>query len=170
MKLIETKTLSSAATSISFTSIPQDATDLIVVCSLRGDQNSNNGFTNIGFNGSTSNFTTRFVQGSGSAADGGTAVRGIGYLNNAFHASNVFDSTMVYISNYSGSTNKSLVAESVVENNVSNSWQFLVSMLWSNTSAITSIEISPNTGNFVSGSTISLYKITKGTDGIVVVS
>jgi len=35
MKLIESKTLASAAAFIEFTSIPQDATDLVVLCNIR---------------------------------------------------------------------------------------------------------------------------------------
>jgi hypothetical protein len=169
MKLIESKTLATATASIEFTSIPQTFTDLVVVCSLRGDQNANNGFTNIGFNSSTSNFSTRFLQGSGSAASG-TGVRGIAYLSNAFFTSNTFDSTTVYIPNYTGSTNKSFSADSVVENNATSGWQFIVAGLWSNTAAITSIQITPNTGNFIAGSIISLYGVLKGSDGIVTTS
>jgi hypothetical protein len=170
MKLIESKTLGTAAASIEFTSIPQTFTDLVVVCSLRGDQNANNGFTNIGFNSSTSNFSTRFLQGDGSGAASSTGTRGIAYLSNAFYTSNTFDSTTVYIPNYTGSTNKSFSADSVVENNATSGWQFLVAGLWSNTAAITSIQITPNTGNFIAGSIISLYGVLKGSDGIVTTS
>lgn len=169
-QLIQTKTLGSSQAAIEFSSIPQDGTDLLVVCSLRGDQNANNGFTNIGFNSSTANFNTRFLQGDGSGAQGGNGTRGIGYLSNAFYTSNSFDNTNVYILNYAGSTNKLFTADSVVENNATLGWQFIVNGLWSNTAPITSIEITPNTGNFVSGSTISLYKITRGTLAGVVVS
>jgi hypothetical protein len=170
MKLIESKTLGTAAASIEFTSIPQTFTDLVVVCSLRGDQNANNGFTNIGFNSSTSNFSTRFLQGDGSGAASSTGTRGIAYLSNAFYTSNTWDSTAVYIPNYTGSTNKSFSADSVVENNATLGWQFIVSGLWSNTAAITSIQITPNTGNFIAGSIISLYGVLKGSDGIVTTS
>ena len=170
MKLIESKTLGTAAASIEFTSIPQTYTDLVVVCSLRGDQNAANGFTNIGFNSSTSSFSTRFLQGDGSGAASSTGTRGIAYLSNAFHTSNTFDSTTVYIPNYTGSTNKSFSADSVVENNATTSWQFIVAGLWSNTAAITSIQITPNTGNFIAGSIISLYGVLKGSDGIVTTS
>lgn len=165
MQLIETKTLGTAGSSISFADIPQTFTDLLVVSSLRGDQNANNGFTNIGFNSSTSNFSTRFLQGDGSGAASSTGTRGIAYLSNAFYTSNTFDSTNVYISNYTGSTNKSFSAESVVENNATLGWQFMVAGLWSNTVAITSIQITPNTGNFIAGSTISLYGIGGAGDG-----
>ena len=165
MQLIETKTLGTAGSSISFADIPQTFTDLLVVFSLRGDQNANNGFTNIGFNSSTSNFSTRFLQGDGSGVASSTGTRGIAYLSNAFYTSNTFDSTNVYIPNYTGATNKSFSAESVVENNATLGWQFMVAGLWSNTAAITSIQITPNTGNFIAGSTISLYGIGGAGDG-----
>jgi hypothetical protein len=171
MTLIETKTLGAAAASIEFTSSPQDGTDLVVVCSLRGDTNNQSAFTNIGFNSSTSNFSTRFLQADAGLTPGsGTGVRGINYLNNPFQTANTFDSTTVYIPNYTGSTNKSFTGDGVVENNATAAWLFLVAGLWSDTSAITSIQITPNAGNFVTGSTISLYKVTKGSDGIVTTS
>jgi hypothetical protein len=43
--------------------------------------------------------------------------------------------------------------------------------LWSSTAAITSLAFSDiSAANYLAGSTISLYKITKGTDGIVTTS
>jgi hypothetical protein len=172
MTLIETKTLGTAAASIEFTSIPQTFTDLVIKLSLRSDQNSNNAFTNIGFNSSTSNFVSRGLQGQGTGSAGTfMAVRGIGYLNNTFQTTNTFDNTMVYIPNYAGSGHKSLSCDSVVENNATEfGWQTIIAITWSDTSAITSIQITPNAGNFVTGSTISLYGITKGSDGIVTTS
>jgi hypothetical protein len=152
---------SGGASSIDFNSIPQTYTDLNILCSLRGSQNANNGFTNIGFNSSTSNFSTRFLQGDGSSLGTGNGVRGIGYLNNAFYTSNTFDSTSVYIPNYTGSTNKSFSNDSVVENNATFAWTFMAAGLWSNTAAITSIQITPNTGTFVQYSTATLYGISK---------
>jgi hypothetical protein len=152
---------SGGASSIDFTSIPSTYTDLAIVCSLRGSQNSSSGFTNIGFNSSTSNFSTRFLQGDGSTTASGTGTRGIGYLSNAYFTSNTFDSTTVYIPNYAGSANKSFSADNVVENNATLGWDFLVAGLWSNTAAITSIQITPNTGTFVQYSTAVLYGINK---------
>jgi hypothetical protein len=149
------------ASSIDFNSIPSTYTDLNIFCSLRGSQNANNGFTNIGFNSSTSNFSTRFLQGDGSNLGNGNGVRGIGYLSNAFYTSNTFDSTSVYIPNYTGSTNKSFSNDSVVENNATFAWTFMAAGLWSNTSSITSIQITPNTGTFVQYSTATLYGILK---------
>jgi hypothetical protein len=157
---IATVTVGAGGTSsIDFTSIPSTYTDLSIVCSLRGNQNANNAFTNIGFNSSTSNFSTRFLQGNGSVTGTGAGVRGIGYLSNTYFTANSFDSTNVYIPNYAGSTNKSFSADSVVENNATEAWTFFVAGLWSNTAAITSIQITPNTGTFVQYSTATLYGI-----------
>ena len=175
-KKIQTVTVGSGgAASIDFTSIPQTYTDLKIVLSLRGSQNASNGFTNIGFNSSTSNFSTRFIQGDGSTTASSTGVRGIAYLSNAFFTSSTFDSTTVYIPNYTGSTNKSFSADNVVENNATLGWTFMVAGLWSNTAAITSIEITPNTGTFVQYSTATLYGVAnvpaagnaKATGGII---
>ena len=77
----------------------------------------------------------------------------------------------MYIPNYTGSTNKSISVDSVTENNATNNLMNIQAGLWSNTAAITSILFTSDTaGGFLAGSTISLYKITKGSDGIVTTS
>ena len=69
MKLIESKTLATAAASIEFTSIPQDATDLYVLCSLRNTGvGASDTSMEIYFNGLTTNRTSRTLYGNGSSA------------------------------------------------------------------------------------------------------
>jgi hypothetical protein len=173
MKLIESKTLGTAAASIEFTSIPQDATDLVLLISGRvatgGDDS-----TKITFNANASSYTSRWLTGNGSAASSGSEAGGVaGYANLVSSAatSNTFSNGTIYIPNYTGSTNKSYSGDAVGENNGTTAYQSIVAGLWSNTAAITSIKIEAYFGaNLVAGSTISLYKITKGTDGIVTTS
>lgn len=168
LQLIETKTLGTTAASIEFTSIPQDATDLLILTSLR-DNGGVGQATNISFNGSTSDFSGRYLYGSGSSASSGVLARYVGSTRSD-NTANTFNSTSIYIPNYSGSTHKSFSVDNVTENNATAADQNIIAGLWSNTAAITSLAISPNANSWVAGSTISLYKITKGTDGIVVVS
>jgi hypothetical protein len=168
MKLIQTQTLTGTQASIEFTSIPQDGTDLVILTSVR-DNGGVGQATNISFNGSTSNFSSRYLYGSGSSASSGTLARYVGSTRSD-NTANTFNSTTIYIPNYTGSTNKSYSVDNVTENNATAADQNIIAGLWADTAAITSLTISPNANSWVSGSTISLYKITKGSDGIVTTS
>jgi len=169
MELIETKTLGTAAASIEFTSIPQDGTDLVVLISARATTSSE---TRIALNGSTANLTRRDLRGNGSTvATGSASDNFIGEMGNAGYTANTFGSMNLYIANYTGATNKSLSVETVNENNATTANQRIQAGLWSDTAAITSLTISAGGGDtMVVGSTVSLYKITKGSDGIVTTS
>lgn len=172
MKLIETKTLGSAAALIEFTSIPQDGTDLLLMLSSRSDGAFTSSEIDIGFNGSTSNFTSRYLYGTGSAAGGTTDTTLVGVSSAANNTSSTFGNASIYIANYTSAINKSISTDSVGESNATAAYQAITATLWSQTAAITSLTLRLDSGarNFVGGSTVSLYKITKGTDGIVVVS
>jgi hypothetical protein len=173
MTLIETKTLGTAAASIEFTSIPQDGTDLVIATSLR---HTGNGFDNVAsavirFNGSSTNFNFRslFGTGNGGVASGNAAAGFIGFEPTATATSNTFGNTQIYVPNYTGSTNKSFSVDNVAENN-GLTYMSILALLWSNTSAITSLSINSDATSFAIGSSVSLYKITKGSSGGVVVS
>ena len=168
--LIETKTLGTAAASIEFTSIPQDGTDLLALISTRHNGLNNANYAVVSFNSSTSNFSSRYLQGDGSSRNSGTLARFFGNITGATSTSNTFGSIYFYVPNYAGSTQKSYSVDSVTENNATNAVQDIIAGLWADTSAITSVTFTMSADNFVSGSTISLYKITKGSDGIVTVS
>jgi hypothetical protein len=173
MKLIESKTLGTAAASIEFTSIPQDGTDLVVLVSSR----SNGAFTSseidIAFNGSSSNFTSRYLYGAGSGSGASaTDTTLVGVSSAASNTADTFGNATIYIANYTGSTNKSISTDSVGESNATTAYMAIAATLWSQTAAITSLTLQMDNGvrNFVAGSTASLYKITKGSDGIVTTS
>jgi hypothetical protein len=173
MQLIETKTLGAAAASIEFTSIPQTFTDVVMTCSIRDTSASvlNNFILRI--NGVSTNSTIRTLFGNGSSAStySDTAIFAEGGANGNNSTANTFSNVQFYFPNYSGSTNKSVSIDSVTENNATLGLQAISAGLWSQTTAINSLGIVPNgVVNFVAGSTISLYGITKGSDGIVTTS
>jgi hypothetical protein len=170
MQLIETKTLGAAAASLELTSIPQDGTDLLVLISGRSSRAAGADSLFISINGSTSNFTGRYLEGSGTSVGSSTIARFVGVLPDANNTANTFSNIAVYFSNYAGSTNKSFSSDSVMETNATESYQDIIAGLWSQTTAISSLSFAGGIGNIVSGSTISLYKITKGSDGIVTTS
>jgi hypothetical protein len=74
--------------------------------------------------------------------------------------SNTFANTSLYIPNYAGATNKSYSMDAVTENNATLAGQTIGAALWSNTAAITSIEIASNFGtNLSQYSSFALYGI-----------
>jgi hypothetical protein len=175
VKLIETKTLAVAAASIEFTAIPQDGTDLLILGNAR-TTSTGNGNNNLRFNGdSGSNYSYRmlYTENNGtpaSAAASNTNMQWF-YSNSANSTSNTFSNFQLYIPNYTSSTGKSVSMDHTTEHNGTSPFiQGLTAGLWTGTAAISSLLISQNEGNFVIGTTISLYKITKGSDGIVTVS
>ena len=171
MTLIETKTLDTAQASIEFTSIPQDGTDLVVLMSLRESGGSEADGIQMRFNSSSTGYSFRRLFGAGSGSPTSDTGGAILWMNSNTSTSNTFANASVYIPNYAGSTNKSFSNDGVLENNATTAYQAIVAGLWSNTEAISSISFAnPSARNLVAGSTISLYKITKGSSGGVVVS
>ena len=170
MSLIATTTLTSSELSIEFTSVPQTFTDLKLVLSLRGTDSDAASFPVLIFNGISTGSSIRTLSGNGSVA----ASQSIGAIlfvaNGATSTANTFGNAEIYIPNYTASTNKSLSIDSVSENNATVGLQYLIAGDWSNTSSITTLRITNTPNSFVAGSTISLYGITKGSDGIVTTS
>jgi hypothetical protein len=175
MTLIESKTLLSAAASIEFTSIPQDGTDLVMLCSLRqagaGVTQLNTSFNGVG----GTSYGDRTLEGTGSAVSSfartSQSVIRVSAVVGSTETANTFGNASFYIPNYSGNTNKSVSIDGITENNATAANINLVAGLFSNTSAITSVTLTTQSAsNFVAGSTVSLYKITKGSDGIVTTS
>jgi len=173
MKLIESKTLGTAQASIEFTSIPQDGTDLVLLVSARTDaaDGSDGAAVRVNPNGSTTSKTERLLRGTGSSVVSDTDTFFNLRANPSNFTANTFGNSSVYIPNYTGSSFKTMSVDAVNENNATSAQQEIRAWLWSETSAITSLTISAIGANqMVAGTTISLYKITKGSDGIVTTS
>jgi hypothetical protein len=154
------------AATIGFTSIPSTYTDLKLVVSVRTTEA--NWYSNIllNFNGSSSaNYSfLRFIGiGGGTSTDGPfTSQTTIyaGETDGSTATSNTFGNSDIYITNYTGSTYKAISIDKALENNSSsNNILGFVAALWSNTSAINSITLTPASGNFVQYSTAYLYGI-----------
>jgi hypothetical protein len=171
MQLIAHQELTSAASSITFSSIPQTFTDLYLLFSARGNASFVNGTVLLNPNGSTANATARTLLGDGSGVGSGTASRIVSRdmpQNNA--TANTFGNGSFYIPNYTSASNKSISSDAVSENNSTTAIQGIVANLWSNTAAITSLTVASESGSFVANSSFTLYGITAGSDGIVAVS
>ena len=165
-KLIAKSTLGADAASVTLGSggtIPQTYTDLLVVVSVRTSRNALADSLTMQFNGSTSNYTFRRLEGDGSSAGSNTgSVATVALINADTSTASTFSSLEVYIPNYAGSTNKSYSCTSALENNAATGQIEARANLWADTSAITSIAFtSANSANFRSGSSFFLYGITK---------
>lgn len=172
MQVIEHIELASAQSSITFSSIDQSFTDLLIVGSARSNRAAVDDDCQLSFNGSSTNYTIRRLFGTGSGqASIATPAQFAGYLNGNSATASSFSSISLYIPNYAGSTAKSYSTDSVTENNATESYQDISAGLWNDTSAITSITFSSRRGeNLLAGTSFTLYGITAGSDGTTAVS
>jgi hypothetical protein len=155
---IATSTLGSSNANITFSSIPSTYTDLRFV--VTGTSLSAFETLLVRFNSDTgSNYSQTRIVGSGSTATSqretsATSIRvalgsGFGPTQPSFITVDVFS--------YTGSTNKTVLAEASTDRNGAGSVERAVG-LWSNTSAITTILIN-NANQFNTGTTATLYGI-----------
>jgi hypothetical protein len=162
---IASVTAAGGSSTISFTSIPSTYTDLVIKVSARATYAANFQDINIRFNGSTSGYSSRLLQGDGSAAtSANNASSALVWGANSVSANataNTFSNGEVYIPNYTSANNKSISTDAVTENNASSAYIQVAAGLWSNTAAITSIEMYLGAGNYVQYSTFTLYGISK---------
>ena len=159
-ELIASYAATGSVSTIDFTSIPSTYTDLCLKLSARSTSAGAEAVI-IEFNGSTTGFSGRRLAGevgSGVTSDSTTNIRAA--IDTAANTASTFASGEFYIPNYSGSTNKSVSLDMVLENNATASLLSLVAGLWSNTAAISSIKLSLNSGgSFVQYSTAYLYGV-----------
>ena len=148
------------AANIEFTNIPQTYTDLLLKTSIRNVNDTPSCW--LRFNSATTNFSDRWVYGTGVGALS-TTNSNIDFLNGrSSFTANTFGNSELYIPNYAGSNNKSVSVDSVAEDNATVAYTQLSAGLWSNTAAITSIQILASTGNIAQYSTATLYGVFRG--------
>ena len=165
--LLEKITVGAAgASSVTFSNIPQTGyTDLVVKVSARAVLALNFQDINIRFNGSATGYSSRLLQGDGSAASSannssGALVWGANSVSSNATA-NTFSNGEVYIPNYTSANFKSISTDSVTENNATAAYAQLAAGLWSNTAAITSIELYLGAGTYAQFTTFYLYGVAK---------
>jgi len=156
-------------TSVSFTSIPDTYTDLVLKISARSNYTS--GYITtlyVGFNNNSSNlfsYLGMYALGGTLGLLSGAGGNGAGDLymptENSNITSNLFGSAEIYISNYKASTYKQFSSNYCVENNNTANYYALgtTSSAFGSTSTVSSIEVYLGDGNFVSGSSLYLYGI-----------
>ena len=159
---IATTTLSSSQNTVTFSSIPQTYTDLVLVMNPISDT-ATNSFPYLRFNGdSGSNYSRTMIAGTGSVAE---SDRGSNESQGYFIYSTVVETNAAFnailnINNYSNTTtNKTYLSRINVASGTRPRVEALVG-LWRSTSAINQIVLYCGPNNFVSGSTFTLYGIT----------
>ena len=170
MELIETVTVDvGGETSIEFTDIPQDGSDLMAVCSYNATASGGFEF-DVYLNGVGN--TVRRLYGTGTAVGSGSNDQ-ISVTNSEYPTTNTFHSLQMYVSNYTASAQHSFSVDAIVEANSSASWgsyQAISAGLNSSTSPVTSLKFQIDYPAFAQYSTASLYKITSGSDGTTTVT
>jgi hypothetical protein len=167
---IFTNTVSGSSTaSVTFSSIPSTYTDIVIVASVRSLATANTTGLLCQVNGVVGNVYDGFyLRGNGSSA---TAARYNKFIDPTFAApvgnmvannatSGTFSNHIINWNNYSNATTyKTFTARSNSQNSTADAFVEAVVNMFFSTAAISSIKFFPETGNFASGSTISLYGI-----------
>jgi hypothetical protein len=162
-ELISTQVLSSSASSVTFSSIPQNYKHLQVRFSARSNATTTAHDIFLRFNSITTNSYAQhwlYGDGSGLSSFGNTTslpTIGVG-CHGANEAANAFGAGIVDIIDYA-STSKNTTGKSLVGTTGGSHRIYLASQLLNNTAAITSVQFISQYLTFVPGSRFSLYGI-----------
>jgi hypothetical protein len=158
---IATSTLGSTVSSITFSSISSAYTDLRLVFTELSV--GTGGYVGLQFNtDSGTNYSATVLRGNGSAASSARDID-LTVLTVTFDGvstSTIPALTTIDIFSYTGSTYKTLLAQTSGDNNGSG-FVYSTAGLWRSTAAITSIKLLAQNWNFTAGTTATLYGILK---------
>lgn len=160
---IQTYTLTGNAASVTFAGIPQNYTDLKVVVHARSDQGAIEALQlSVNNQGYQTNISSKLLDyGAGTARTSTAHVAGIVHGTN--YTANTFGYSEIYIHNYTSGSNKPIQVTYVTANNATENYTGFSNLIWAQTAAITSLTFARvTTGNFVSGSTFTLYGVSNG--------
>lgn len=168
-QIIASNTLTTSTASLSFSSIPQTYTDLVLKISARTDE-SGTVYSGIGIivnDDVTSAYSYTRVVGNGSAVTEAEATgNGYAYINFAANGAsalaNSFCNTEIYIPRYTlGTMGKPFGVQATIPNNASGGYAGTQAHLFSVSGAITKITITyaGTPSNFVANSSFTLYGI-----------
>jgi hypothetical protein len=158
---IQSIVITSAASSVTFSNIPQTYTDLVLIINA-GNSTGNEGLELRIGNGSIdtgTNLSWTYMNGNGTSAGSGRATN-ISYTYAANSTTNLAGIGIVHLMNYSN-TNVYKTIISKAESAYSSATVFVST--WRSTSAIDTFRVSDPSYNFTVGSTFDLYGIVSGT-------
>ena len=158
-EVISTQTLGSAAATVTFSSIPQIYTDLVLIANSSTTTVASSEINKLTFNSDTaSNYSTTVLGGDGSSAASfrGTGVAYIRAGRNTANGDSYFAQNKMQIINYANATTFKTV---ITQGSEAGAYISADCGMWRSTSAITSITLTAGTNNYKVGSTFSLYGI-----------
>jgi hypothetical protein len=163
---LATQTLGTAASSVTFSSIPSGYTDLVLVSNVTGIGNISAGAISIRFNSDTAtNYSATYLIGDGSSATSGRSSNDTRMIvaSPTLNLGNNPFVNIIQIQNYSNTTTfKTVLSRS----NIAATQVAAIVGLYRSTSAITSITYeSYNSQTMSIGSTFSLYGIANADQG-----
>tara|TARA_R110000803_G_scaffold106192_1_gene174322 strand:+ start:309 stop:812 length:504 start_codon:yes stop_codon:yes gene_type:complete len=162
-QLVETISVGSGgAASIEFTSIPQDAIDLVCLVSGRATSSSAGSIEVRLSGGSGANYYQHNLIGNGDYPEGTKGTDSAFQLitNPSTYTSNTFGNMSILVANYAASKATRVSIDAVSENNGTAAFCRITNGSWNNTSAVTSLKLFKPGDNLAQHSTASLYKIT----------
>lgn len=163
---IASTTLGSAASSVSFSSIPATYKDLVLQISARSSDTSLQDVAMVEFNGNANTiYSTLLAYASGGGS--GTLINRLAtksrtgyYINGAASAANTFGTVEIYVPSYAASQDKQYAAFGAYENTSSVERIGITANLFRSNVAVSSIVLTPLTGpNFLANSSFYLYGI-----------
>ena len=167
MTLISSQTLGGTTASVTFSSIPSIYNDLKLVVSARGDAAAYPVAINLKLNSDTAtNYSYTNLLGNSSAASSTQAssqtVDAIPNVDGASATASTFGAWEIYIPNYNSTGSKPFFGIDVVETNDATAAHAKIQAnahLYRGASGISSITLTPASGNFVANSNFYLYGI-----------
>ena len=155
---IASQTLTSAASSVTFTNIPQTYNHLILRASIR----ISGALDFLGLTVNSAQYTRRAMAADGTTATSFANVSNFntawsGGINGTNTTANTFNNVELMIPNYTSSTNKQLAGDSVMPSNSTTTFRIddFTSLLIM-TTAVTSVTL---TNSYVAGSSFHLFGI-----------
>ena len=159
---IATQTLGSAAASVTFSSIPATYTDLIVIANMAVTTGTPNLQFYVNSDNAGTSYSGTVVVGNGSGAlsnrfsnQAQARVTYYAALDTGFNSMWIFN----FLNYANTTTNKTMLIRGGSVNSSGSEGTLANVSLWRSTAAINSINISPTSSTFITGSTFTLYGI-----------
>ncbi len=154
--LIQSQTLGSNQSSVTFSSIPQTFTDLVLVTSIQTTVSEDALRAQFNSDTSTNYSMTQVFASTAAASNRQSSATGVRMSNGSPNSGSQFAIAINHIIDYSNSTTYKSILSRATSTYISAAF----TGLWRSTAAITSIVLYPeNGGNIFTGSTFKLYGI-----------
>jgi hypothetical protein len=154
---LATVTLGSAASSVTFSSIPATYRDLILVTDVIAGANQG---ASVRYNSdSGSNYSTLVMRGYATTVESASTTDNVLYITYSAVGSGKKCFTTLSVMDYSATDKHKTGLHRSNYEGTSTTFAEAMATRWANTAAITSLQFFASTGNFAIGSTFNLYGV-----------